>query len=211
MQDAMRFFLSDCSNESMDIDHQQDVIHMIRCDATATLRSLSNAARVLMDDDTFKDRVDADVSDLTMLAAKCPGAGSRSDMLIMLTEKIEHAQQLWWTAEWEFTNGLKKEMKAKWDELHRMRVSCEKVDQGEFRNAAVATGVDWVAASAHAYPHVTPTKFKDRSRSPPSRARAHGKGLDFSDALDPNPLSDDDSQKTLPLRGPRGSDSDSVN
>ena len=197
MQDAVSFFLSGCSDESMDLD-QQDVIHMIRCDATANLRSLSNAARALMDDDTFKDRVDADVSDLTMLAAKCPGAGNRSDMLIVLTEKIEHAQQLWWAAEWEFTNGLKKEMKAKWDELHRMRVSCEKFDQGEFRNAAVATGVDWVAASAHAYPPVTPAKFKDRSRSPPSSAR---EGQNF--------FSDDDAQKTLPLRGPRESDEDS--
>ena len=85
---------------------------------------------------------------------------------------------------------------------------------GEVRRAAkvfgsaVATGGDWVATSAHAYPPSTPTKFKDRSRSPPSRAPTRDEGLDFSDTLDPNPLSDDDTQKTLPLRGPQGSDED---
>ena len=187
MQEAMSFFLSGPPDDDVDLS-QEDVIHAIRCDATSKMRSLAETAKTLMDDDTFKNRVDRDFSDLTMIATQCPGAGGRNDMLIMLTEQLERAQQIWWAAEWEFTNELKKEMQAKWEEVHGMQVACEKFDQGEFRNAAVATGVDWVAASAHAYPHGTPTKFKDRSRSPPSRAPTRDEGLDFSDALDPNPF-----------------------
>ena len=182
-------------------------MHAIRCEAIAKMRSLSEAARTLMDDNTFIHRVDKDFSDLTMIAAQCPGAGGRNDMLIMLTEQLERAQQIWWAAEWEFTNELKKEMKAKWEELFRMRVVDEKFDTGEFRHAAkvfgsvVATCGDWVATSAHAYPPITHAKLTDRSRSPPGRAPT--RGLDFSDTLGPTPLSDDDTdtQKTLPLRG----------
>jgi hypothetical protein len=37
-------------------------------------------------------------------------------MLIMLTEKIERTQQMWRAAEWEFTAGLMKKMKAKRDD-----------------------------------------------------------------------------------------------
>ena len=188
-------------------------MNAIRCEATTKMRSLSEAARTLMDDNTFIHRVDKDFSDLTMIAAQCPGAGGRNDMLIMLTEQLERAQQIWWAAEWEFTNELKKEMKAKWDELYGMRAACEKaIDHGEVRRAAkvfgfaVPTGGDWVATSAHAYPPVSPAKFKDRSRSPPSRAPT--RELNFSEAEDPNPFSDDDTQKTLPLRGPQGSDED---
>ena len=213
MQDAMSFFLSGRSDDYVDLD-QDGVIHAIRCEATTEMRSLLEAARTLMDDDTFKDRVDKDFSDLTMIATQCPGAGGRNDMLIMLTEQLERAQQIWWAAEWEFTNELKKEMKAKWDELHGMRAACEKaIDHGEVRRAAkvfgsaVATGGDWVATSAHAYPPVSPAKFKDRSRSPPSRAcrstPGRDEGLGLADTQNPNPLSDDDTdtQKTLPLRG----------
>ena len=210
MQDAMAFFLNGTSDDYVDID-QPGVINMIRGEANAKLRSLFDAAITLMDDSTFEHRVDKDFSDLTMIAAQCPGAGGRSDMLIMLTEKLEHTQQIWWAAEYEFTNGLKKEMKAKWEELFRMRVTDEKFDTGEFRRAAkvfgsvVATCGDWVATSAHAYPPITPTKLTDRSRSPSGRALT--RGLDFSDTLDPTQLSDDDTdtQKTLPLRGPQGS------
>ena len=209
MQDAMSFFLNGRSDEYVDLD-QDGVIHAIRCEATAKMRVLTNAAHILMDDDTFKDRVDKDFSDLTMIAAQCPGADGRSDMLIMLTEKIEHTQQMWWAAEWEFTTGLKKEMKAKWDELHGKRKGefSKTFGQGEFHKAAkafgfaVATGADWVATSAAAYPAITPTRplrqVKDRSRSPPSSARE-----------EQNFFSDDDTQKTLPLRGPRESDEDS--
>ena len=199
---------------ALDLDRQEDIIHAIRCEATAKMRSLAETAKTLLDDDTFKNRVDRDFSDLTMIAAACPGAGGRGDMLIMMTEMLERAQQLWWAAEWEFAIGLKKEMKAKWDELHGMRVASEKFDEAEFRRGAkvfgfrVGIGGDWVATSARAYPPITPTKFKDRSRSPPSRAPTRDEGLDFSDTLDPNPLSDDDTQKTLALRGPQGPDED---
>ena len=220
MQDAMSFFLSGRSDDYVDLD-QDGVIHAIRCEANVKMRTLAEAAHILIDDDTFQHHVGKDFSDLTMIAAQCPGADGRSDMLIMLTEKIERTQQMWWAAEWEFTTGLKKEMKAKWDELHGKRKGefSEKFDQGEFRRAAkafgfaVATGTDWVATSAAAYPPITPTKpkVKDRSRSPPSRAPTRDEGLDFSDTLDPNPFSDDDTQKTLPLRGPRESDEDSGN
>ena len=214
MQDAMSFFLSGRSDDYVDLD-QDGVIHAIRCEANAYMRTLAESAHILIDDDTFQHHVSKDFSDLTMIAAQCPGADGRSDMLIMLTEKIERTQQMWWAAEWEFTTGLKKEMKAKWDELHGKRKGefSEKFDQGKFRRAAKAfgfagaTGADWVATSAAAHPPNTPTKVKDRSRSPPSRAREE---LDFSDTLDPQPLSDDDTQKTLPLRGPRESDEDSV-
>ena len=210
MQDAMEMFLSGTSDDYVDID-QYGVINAIRGEANAKLRTLSDTARTLMDDNTFEHRVDKDCSDLTMIAAQCPGASGRSDMLIMLTEQLEHTQQIWWAAEYEFTNGLKKEMKAKWEELFRMRVVDEKFDTGEFRHAAkvfgsvVATCGDWVATSAHAYPPITPTKLTDRSRSPPGRAPT--RGLDFSDTLGPTPLSDDDTdtQKTVPLRGPQGS------
>ena len=215
MQDAMSLFLCGCSDEYVDLD-QDGSMHAIRCEAIAKMRSLSEAARNLMDDNTFIHRVDKDFSDLTMIAAQCPGAGGRNDMLIMLTEQLERAQQIWWAAEWEFTNELKKEMKAKWDELHGMRAAREKakaIDHGEVRRAAkvfgsaVATGGDWVATSAHAYPPVSPAKFKDRSRSPPSRAcrstPGRDEGLGLADTQNPNPLSDDDTdtQKTLPLRG----------
>ena len=208
------FFLSGRSDDYVDLG-QEDVIHAIRCEATAKMRSLTETAKTLLDDDTFKNRVDRDFSDLTMIAAACPGAGGRGDMLIMMTEMLERAQQLWWAAEWEFAIGLKKEMKAKWDELHGMPVASEKFDEAEFRRGAkvfgfrVGIGGDWVAASARAYPPSTPTKFKDRSRSPPSRAPT--RELDFSDTQDPNPFSDDDTQKTLPLRGPQGSDEDPAN
>ena len=225
MQDAMSLFLCGCSDDYVDLD-QDGAIHAIRCEATTKMRALSEAARTLMDDDTFTHRVDKDFSDLTMIATQCPGAGGRNDMLIMLTEQLERAQQIWWAAEWEFTNELKKEMKAKWDELHGMRAACEKaIGHGEVRRAAkvfgfaVPTGGDWVATSAHAYPPATPTKFKDRSRSPPSRARrswtprstpGRDEGLGFSDTQNPNPLSDDDTdtQKTLPLRGPSADTAD---
>ena len=207
----MSLFLCGCSDEYVDLD-QNGAMNAIRCEATTKMRSLSEAARTLVDDDVFKDRVDKDFSDLTMIAAACPGADNRGDMLIMMTEQLERAQQIWWAAEWEFTNELKKEMKAKWDELHGMRAAREKaIDHGVVRRAAkvfgsaVATGGDWVATSAHAYPPITPTKLTDRSRSPSGRALT--RGLDFSDTLDPTPLSDDDTdtQKTLPLRGPQGS------
>ena len=95
-----------------------------------------------------------------------------------------------------------------------MRVASEKFDEAEFRRGAkvfgfrVGIGGDWVAASARAYPPSAPAKFKGRSRSPPSRAPTRDEGLDFSDTQDPNPFSDDDTQKTLPLRGPQGSDED---
>ena len=103
-------------------------------------------------------------------------------------------------------------MKAKWDELHGMRAAREKakaIDHGEVRRAAkvfgsaVATGGDWVATSAHAYPPMTHTKLTGRRRSPSGRAPTRGEGLDWADMSDPNPLSDDDTdtQKTLPLRG----------
>ena len=223
MQDAMSVFLCGCSDDYVDLD-QDGTINAIRSEAIAKMRSLSEAARILMDDNTFKDRVDRDFSDLTMIATQCPGAGGRNDMLIMLTEQLERTQQIWWAAEWEFTNELKKEMKAKWDELHGMRVASERaIDHGEVRRAAkvfgftVATGGDWVAASAHAYPPISPTKFVDRSRSPPSRAcrswtprSAPREELCFSDTQNPNPLSDDDTdtQKTLPLRGPSADTAD---
>ena len=214
MQDAISHFLTGCPDEYVDLN-QDGLIHAIRCEAIAKMRSLSDAAHILMDDDTFKDRVDKDFSDLTMIAAQCPGADGRSDMLIMLTEKFEHTQQIWWAAEWEYTTGLKKEMKTKWDELHKGEFS-EKFGSRRVAKAfglAVATGADWVATSAAAYPPITPTKVKDRSRSPTSRLpRSRScEGLDFSDTLDPKPLSDDDTQKTLPLRGPRESDEDSDN
>lgn len=199
MQDASNFFLSDCSDDSVDPDN---TIHMIRCEARAKLRLLSDSVRILMDDGTFKDGMDKDYADLTILAGLCPGAEDRSDMLVMLADKIDRTQEMWWAAEWEYTNGLKKEMKAKWNELHNMGLARGKSDQGAFLKAgknfgfAVATGADSVATSAAA--------FKDRSRSPPSRARTRDdEGLDFFDTLDPIQASDDDSQKTLALRGPR--------
>ncbi|CAK0864929.1 unnamed protein product [Prorocentrum cordatum] len=113
------------------------VIHAIRCEANVKMRTLAEAARILIDDDTFQHHVHKDFSDLTLIAAQCPGADGRSDMLIMLTEEIERTQQMWRAAEWEFTTGLKKEMKAKWDELHGKRQGefSEKFDQGEFRRA----------------------------------------------------------------------------
>ena len=94
MQDAMSLFLCGCSDEYVDLD-QDGAIHAIRCEATTKMRSLSEAARNLMDDNTFIHRVDKDFSDLTMIATQCPGAGGRNDMLIMLTEQLERAQQIW--------------------------------------------------------------------------------------------------------------------
>ena len=186
MQDAMAFFLNGTSDDYVDID-QSGVINMIRGEANAKLRSLFDAARTVMDDSTFEHRVDKDFSDLTMIAAQCPGAGGRSDMLIMLTEKLEHTQQIWWAAEYEFTNGLKKEMKAKWEELFRMRVADEKFETGEFRKAAKVFGS--VVATC------------DRSRSPPGRAPTRDEGPDWADLSD----DDTDTQTTVPLRGPQGS------
>eukprot|EP00959_Pyramimonas_sp_CCMP1952_P269511 5634226-Pyramimonas_sp.AAC.1 len=82
----MPLLLSSRLGDYVNLD-QGGVIHAIRCGANAKMRSLSEAAQTLVDDDAFKPRMDTGFSDLTTIAAQCQGAGGRSDMLIMPAEK----------------------------------------------------------------------------------------------------------------------------